>query len=138
MIQEEHIAEIVKQKGNIQTIYNEWNHNVIQLKKKSEKTVNKKKDSRPARKLISIKRRFKKEYNSTKEEDLINRRKLISRHIYDEQIRGQVSKIKRTIEIQRKNGGGMKEETFWEFRKRLIGKKEEPRIGMKDKEENVK
>ena len=46
-------------------------------------TVNKKKPSRPVKKLISIKRRFKKEYNSTKEEDLIKRRKLINRHIYE-------------------------------------------------------
>jgi len=32
----------------------------------------------------------------------------------------------------------MKEETFWEFRKKFIGKKEESRITMKDEKGNIK
>ena len=87
---------------------------------------------------MRIKRKLKKESktdNRTKETKI--RRKLITQHIYEEKHKRYAEKIKNTIESLRRNGGGMKEECFWEFRKKIQGRKQERRTGMRDKEGNI-
>lgn len=60
------------------------------------------------------------------------RRRLLTKHINEEHQKSRMEKIKNTIEQLRGNGGGMKEETFWEFRRKLKGKQEERAVAMKD------
>ena len=44
------------------------------------------------------------------------------------------NRIQRNIEALRRNGGGIKEETFWEFRKKISSKRNERKVAMKNKE----
>ena len=71
----------------------------------------------------------------TEEKTLIKRRrKIINKYIMNEQ-RGQyVKRIEATVNNLRKVGGGMKETTFWEFRRKLEGKKKEQVTAMMDKD----
>ena len=55
-----------------------------------------------------------------------------------EQHQAYAERIKRTIEELRKNGGGIKEETFWEFRKKVTKRPEEQAKAMVDEKGNKK
>ena len=99
--------------------------------------INKKKETQGVRTLMKIKRRIKKLSKENNDIKLKKRQKLVTRHIYEEKQRKYSEKIKNTIESLRRNGGGMKEESFWEFRKKIQGKRQERKTAMKDKEGNI-
>ena len=63
---------------------------------------------------------------------LRRRRKLVTKHIYEVEQEKYARKLTSTIENLRKNGGGMKEETFWEFKRKLERKKNEGPNAMKN------
>ncbi len=48
-----------------------------------------------------------------------------------------VRKIEATVNNLRKRGGGMKETTFWEFKRKLESKREEQVTSMKDKDGKI-
>eukprot|EP00112_Aurelia_sp_Birch-Aquarium-sp1_P014116 Seg3022.2 transcript_id=Seg3022.2/GoldUCD/mRNA.D3Y31 product="hypothetical protein" protein_id=Seg3022.2/GoldUCD/D3Y31 len=71
----------------------------------------------------------------SEEKTLIKRRrKIINKHIMNEQQGRYVKRIEATVNNLRKVGGGMKETTFWEFRRKVAGKKEEQVTSMIDKD----
>ena len=82
---------------------------------------------------MAAKRRIKKiniKASKIKEE----RKRMIIKHIDNEMKGKKVAKIKNNIENLRKNGGGVKEEMFWEFRRKMKGTNEEKPHVMKNKE----
>lgn len=138
IISKERISRIIERNKEIKDTYTKWNKRILEIKNQCEVVIKKKKHSRTVRELIRIKRTLKIEYNKTKTEKLRKRKELITKHIHEEKTTAYAKKVKNTIEALRRNGGGMKEETFWEFRKKFIGKKEESRITMKDEKGNIK
>eukprot|EP00794_Sanderia_malayensis_P020626 gene20626-22661_t len=58
--------------------------------------------------------------------------------ILEEQKFQYASIVKRTVENLKKEGGGMKEDTFWEFKRKLAKRKEETPIAMTNKEGELK
>ena len=78
--------------------------------------------------MTNIKRSLKKKIaTANKEEDRIamKRRKKI------------IKRIETTVNNLRMVGGGMKEATFWDFKRKLERKKEEQVTGMIDKDEKI-
>ena len=103
---------------------------MLGIKEECEVKINKKKKGKKVRQLMQIKRQLKKEKMHDKTN--LMRRKLINKHIIQEEQQRYSKKIKATIENLRGNGGGMKEETFWEFKRKLNPKTEEKPTAMKN------
>ena len=129
-IKKQKVSNILKAKGTMQENYDKWVGKVMDIKKKTEVMIKKKKHDQTVRKLMRVKRNIKKSNITT------NRRnqwlKLINKHIVNENQNRKAKKIRKNIEALRRNGGGVKEETFWEFKRRISGKKEEQRVAMRD------
>ena len=133
----EKITELLREEDSAQEMYDRWSKAVLTLKRQCQVKINKKKETQGVRTLMRIKRRIKKLSKENNDIKLKKRQKLVTRHIYEEKQRKYSEKIKNTIESLRRNGGGMKEESFWEFRKKIQGKRQERRTAMKDKEGNI-
>ena len=89
----------------------------------------KKQQTKETRTLRKIKRGLKierrTETNPKKIKEIVQRKKLITKYIVQEEEERHKRKIVRVIENLRKEGKGMKEDTFWEFKKKLEQRKEE-------------
>ena len=135
-IKKQKVSNILKAKGTMQENYDKWVGKVMDIKKKTEVMIKKKKHDQTVRKLMRVKRNIKKSNITT------NRRnqwlKLINKHIVNENQNRKAKKIRKNIEALRRNGGGVKEETFWEFKRRISGKKEEQRVVMRDENGKIK
>ena len=95
----------------------------MEIKRKCERKINKKKVTLVQKTLMSAKGRIKKSKHKSSRVE-IERRRLITSHIEKEIREGRSRKIKNNIEKLRQDGGGVKEDTFWEFRKRMKGKRQ--------------
>ena len=95
-ISEMKVSEIWKKEGKLQVLYDEWNDCIIKEKMKCEKKERKKSNTKLTRKLITTKRKLKKELRfitDKHEQNMIKRRsKLISRHILEENEKQYVKK----------------------------------------------
>ena len=72
-----------------------------------------------------------------------NKRRKLRIHLINEHIRNEIhskhaKRIQKNIEQLRRDGGGIKQESFWEFRKRIKGKKKEIKNAMKNKDGELK
>ena len=95
--------------------------------------------SKTIRILKRIKRQLKREsHRNPNNENLKIRRQLVTKYIKKEYRQGQKRKIVSTIESLRRQGGGIKEETFWEFKRKLHPRKEETPTAVQDEEGNLK
>lgn len=102
------------------------------MKIKGESKLKRKKDeNRTIKDLKKAKKKMKKEKKIKINEV---RKKLINGHKLREKQERYARKIQKAVEELRRNGGGMKEESFLEFKWKLKGKQREPTIQMKNKE----
>ena len=140
-ISEMKVSKIWKKQGKLQVLYDEWNDCIMKEKMKCEKKERKKSNTKLMRKLITTKRKLKKDLSfivDKHEQNMIKRRcKLISMHIVEENEKQYVKKIEATVESLRKEGGGVKETTFWEFKRKLERRKEDHMIATRDKNGNL-
>ena len=130
IIQEQRISTTLLEGGKtLQEKYDKWMEQVLRIKEKCMIKAQKKKTSKNIRRLMRVKRKLKKEGGNNISDV---RRKLINKHIYREKCQTYAKKVSRAIEQLRRNGGGVKEESFWEFKRTLKGLKKETPIGMED------
>lgn len=128
IIQEQRISTTLLEGGKtLQEKYDKWMEQVLRIKEKCMIKAQKKQTSKNIRRLMRVKRKLKKE-RGNKISDV--RRKLINKHIYREKYQTYAKKVSRAIEQLRRDGGGVKEESFWEFKRKLKGLKKETPIGM--------
>ena len=120
----------------MQEKYDQWSKEVVAIENQCKiKTKIKKEKGKIVRSLYRAKRKLKKGEVNKK---TILRRKLINKHIIEEKQQRYNRKIQKTLEELRKNGGGIKEESFWEFRRKLKGKQQEIVTSMADKNGEIK
>ena len=122
------VAKIMEGEGTVKEVYDKMVKEIMEIKKKCQTKMKHKKEKTPIRQLMRIKRRLKK---GDQENNKI-RIKMINKHIMNKKRNQYKEKIERTIEQLRRDGGGVKEQTFWEFKRRMEGRKEEQKTGMKD------
>lgn len=124
MISKEQVAKIIAEDEPILTTYSKWEEKIMQIKRKCQIKPRKKYTTWRQRALVKAKKRIK---GSEQKTNTVNiaRRRLITEHIEREMHQTRADQIRNTIEQIRKNGGGVKEDTFWEFRRKITGKKEE-------------
>ena len=117
------ISKIWEKEGSLEEIYNEWNEKVIQIKLECEKKPRKKKTTKTIRKMMKLRRKLKKESKTMENDEtrklLIKRSQLIREHIMEEEMKQYVKTIEGTIQSLRKKGGGVQEQSFWEFKRKL-------------------
>ena len=126
------ISNILAQEGkSLQQRYDEWEKKVQEIQEQCEVKKKKNKKNKNIRILLRVKRKIKKGVQNK-----INkvRRNLINHHIREEQYTKYENKVKRAIEDLRRNGRGVKEESFWDFKRKLGGQKKETPVGMKNED----
>mgnify|MGYP001800575693 CR=1 FL=1 len=62
---------------------------------------------------------------------------MLNRHIVRERQNKNANRIRQNIESLRRNGGGVKEESFWEFKKKMSKRKLEKQVAMKDENGDI-
>ena len=137
-IQAQKISNLLEGEEPFQQKYTKWSKKVLEIKTECEIKVRTKTVTKQVRQLIKQKRKLKRlgksENDETKRKILKTRRKLLDEFIVDAQKKNYAKEITATIENLRKDGGGVKEATFWEFKKRLERKKEEKPTAVMNKE----
>ena len=123
IINEEKVSRLLQGKGSLQERYNTWMERIESIIKKCKTKVKKKKEQCSRVRLLMRARQKVKKAKSTKMRRI--RKKLLGMHIIEEKQQRFARKIKKTVEELRRNGGGMKEESFWEFKRKLKGKQQE-------------
>ena len=136
LVNQERVSKIVESREPITIIYTRWEKKIMEIKRKCQRKMNRQQTSRKQKILMSAKRRIKKSSSRSKQIEK-ERRRLLTRHVERDMHEKPSRRIKETIESLRRNGGGVKEETFWEFRRKLTGKKEEKPHAMRDGEGNM-
>ena len=128
-IQEDQVHKIWQKDGTITELYEEWNDNIMKIVETCKRPPRKKSENKTIRKLISAKRKLKKdvkkESNVESKERMRTRIILLAETILAEEQKQYSNKVSATVENLRKEGGGMNETTFWEFKKKLERRKEE-------------
>ena len=136
MIKQEQVSSLIEDDKTIVQTYGKWEKKIMDAKRKCQIRVKKKRIPNIQKTLMSAKSRIKK--NKHKGNSIaVMRRQQITKYIEKEARIETSNRIKENIKRIRKNGGGVKEETFWEFRKKIRGKKKEQPHVMKDKEGKV-
>ena len=132
-IQRSKPSRILRGTGDMQVKYKKWSEKVLATRERCMMKIGKKRNkSKAIRLLMRAKRKLRKSGKQTEMEK--TRMAQIKNHIQREQSQRYASKIVKTIEQLRKNGGGMQEESFWEFRRKISPRKEEKATQMEDKE----
>ena len=124
-MEQEKVSQILIQNLQLQEAYDKWVDKVLEIKKRCEIKIKSKKENRSIRQLMRIKRRDKWTTGELRNIRLI----LLNTHIQSNKQRGKIERIERTVEELRSAGGGMKEEAFWELRRRMKGKTQEKNQG---------
>ena len=143
-IKQERISEIwdvnkeFREKYDFQERYDIWSKKIMEIKKDCEMKQRKRNCIKEVREMIKLKRKVKreqiKEENPEVKKILARRMKLLNEYIVEEEKQQYAKRIIATVENLRKTGGGIKETTFWEFKKKLHRKQEEPITAMKNKD----
>ena len=133
------VSDIWKKEGNINEIYKAWEKEIMKIKGQSEKSIKKNNIRKAVRNMISPKRKIKKKLQEKKltknlREKLKFRNKLLYEHINEEEKQQFTKRIEATIKSLSKQGGGIDETKFWEFRRKIKKPNEETVTSMKDKE----
>lgn len=142
MIETQEVAKIWEKEGTMKEVYNSWNKKILDIKETCKVRRRKSKDqNKTTRILHTIKRKLKKEAkkenNKEKKKKYRTREKKVKEWIWEEEQERHHRKLKKTIEELRKEGGGMKEETFWQFKKRIDKKGEEKPTAIMDEKGTV-
>ena len=113
----------------IKTSYTEWNNTILNIRDSCSKKVKMKRMWKVNRKLTvkkkSITRELKKTANRDEIEILKKRREVIISQIEEEEQKQEFNRINKVVEDVKK-AGGVNSNTFWEVRKRICNKSEEP------------
>ena len=132
LINKQKISRIVATEETVVDTYTKWEKEVMSIKTQCEQNPRTKQITRKQKILMRAKRKIKKSKDKAKPTEA-KRRRLLTEHIEREIMNKRATKIRETIESIRKNGGGVKEDTFWEFRRRITGRSEEIPHKMKDR-----
>ena len=89
----------------------------------------KKKKNKTTQRLMKVKRHLKRNKTSALSK---TKRKFLNKHFYEEKCQKYAKEITRAVEELRRDGGGLKEESFWEFKRKLNGSKKEITTSMED------
>ena len=123
IISEGKVSKLLQGEGSLQERYNRWIERIEKAVQESKTKVKKKKEQCSRVRVLMRARRKIKKLKPTKVTK--TRKKLIGIHITEERQQRYSRKIKKTVEELRRNGGGVKEESFWEFKRKLKGKQQE-------------
>ena len=133
MIKEYKISKILKSKEfTLQKKYDQWRSQIERIEGKCKIRVKIKREKNKTVRLLMRKKRILKKMSFNR--FTVTRRKLLNKHILEEKQRKYANKIRKVINESRRNGGGMKEESFWEFKRKLNGKRQEMVQEMENKE----
>ena len=140
LIERKQVSRIWKEEKQLQETFDRWNEVIGNIKEKCKvkKRESREDQSKTLRKLHTLKRELKRqeriENNREKKIQIRKRRNMVKKWIWNEEKDKYQKKLEKTIEDLRKENGGMKEETFWQIKKRVEKKKEEKPTAIMDEE----
>ena len=132
---EENISSLINE-DDIRTTYPKWRDKVTEIRESCCKKVKIRKKWKVCRKLTVMKKEItkelKKKLSAKRVKELKDRRKLIQQQIDDEERLKEYTRINKIVDEVRKSGG-VNSTMFWEVRKRIQGKREDPAYAMENK-----
>ena len=137
-IERENISKIIDGRC-IQSTYLEWNDKVLKIKDSCSKKVKLKRTWKVNRKLTTAKnninRELKKKEMLNKEqiEVLKQRRNIILQQIEEEEQKQEHNRVIKIVD-EVKRAGGINSSTFWDVRKKICNKTDEPAHSIKNKD----
>ena len=135
-LEEIEVSKIWEKNEGMQKLYDEWVEIVAKVMEACKKKARNKNKSKTMRNMITTKRNLKKKLktitNISDRKITMTRYKQLTNYAIEEQQKQYSKQIQATVENLRKVGGGMKEMTFWEFKRKLERRKEEQMTSMID------
>ena len=124
------ISKIWKEDGDLQEKYERWDRLVKEIKEKYETRKKKNKGRKVSRQLRRCIREIKKDKHNR---DIAETRiAILKEEIINEEKASFASKINRTVEELKKEGGAVDQGAFWKLKNKMEVKKKEQKTAIKD------